>query len=295
MSDNKRLYSIGSVERDSGISRETLRVWERRYGYPKPQRNSRGERIYSHVQVRRLQRIKRLLDHGQRPAKLLVLSDTQLDALENEMLAEVDGSYIESVDKVMQAIMQPNLSRLDYLVQTEIQQSGLRRFITDTLVPLLQRVGDAWGRGELAIYQEHTLSQRLYRLIYANLSFDADSTGKVVILASLPSEKHGLGLLLVEAVLSMQGYRCINLGNDLSIDQLIRATIDFDADILGLTFSAAYPSRRLKQHIADTRHALPSHIDLWLGGAGVHHIRNLPDECMRFQSLTDLIDYIGKA
>ena len=58
------MFTIGTVERATGIGRDTLRIWERRYGFPKPVRNEKGERIYSESQLRRLQRIRRLLDQG---------------------------------------------------------------------------------------------------------------------------------------------------------------------------------------------------------------------------------------
>ncbi|PTT81921.1 hypothetical protein DBR42_17435, partial [Pelomonas sp. HMWF004] len=53
---------IAAVERDTGISKETLRVWERRYGFPAPWRDAAGERLYAPEQVQRLRLIKRLLD-----------------------------------------------------------------------------------------------------------------------------------------------------------------------------------------------------------------------------------------
>ena len=59
------------VERDTGIGRDTLRVWERRYGFPRPVRNAKGERSYPEDPLRRLQRPRRLLDRGMRPGKLL--------------------------------------------------------------------------------------------------------------------------------------------------------------------------------------------------------------------------------
>ena len=40
MIENDGLYSIGVVERDTGIDRDTLRVWERRYGFPEPVRRA---------------------------------------------------------------------------------------------------------------------------------------------------------------------------------------------------------------------------------------------------------------
>jgi hypothetical protein len=33
---------IASVERETGLSKDTLRVWERRYGFPTPERDANG-------------------------------------------------------------------------------------------------------------------------------------------------------------------------------------------------------------------------------------------------------------
>ena len=61
---------IASVERETGLSKDTLRVWERRYGFPTPERDANGERLYAPFQVRRLAQIKRLIDRGHRPGIL---------------------------------------------------------------------------------------------------------------------------------------------------------------------------------------------------------------------------------
>jgi hypothetical protein len=61
--------SISAVERDTGLSKDTLRIWERRYGFPMPDRDNLGERSYPFEQVERLRTIKRLLDAGHRPDK----------------------------------------------------------------------------------------------------------------------------------------------------------------------------------------------------------------------------------
>ena len=56
--------SIAAVERDTGIGKDTLRVWERRYGFPQPLRDAFGERVYPAEQVEHLRLIKRLMDQG---------------------------------------------------------------------------------------------------------------------------------------------------------------------------------------------------------------------------------------
>ena len=75
------LPGIAAVERDTGISKDTLRVWERRYGFPSPLRDATGERVYPAAQVQRLRMLKRLLDTGHRPGRVVPLrSDEPVEA-----------------------------------------------------------------------------------------------------------------------------------------------------------------------------------------------------------------------
>ena len=38
------VLNISAVERETGLSKDVLRMWERRYGFPKPDRDENGER-----------------------------------------------------------------------------------------------------------------------------------------------------------------------------------------------------------------------------------------------------------
>lgn len=61
--------NISAVEREAGLSKDVLRMWERRYGFPKPSRDENGERQYSAEEVAKLRAMKRLMDVGLRPAR----------------------------------------------------------------------------------------------------------------------------------------------------------------------------------------------------------------------------------
>src|SRR6478735_10199295 len=74
-------FTIAAVERDVGLSKDVLRVWERRYGFPVPNRDAHGERLYPAAQVLRLRLIKRLMDLGHRPGRLMSTSAEELEAL----------------------------------------------------------------------------------------------------------------------------------------------------------------------------------------------------------------------
>src|SRR6478735_862598 len=64
------LYNIAAVERDTGLSKDTLRVWERRYGFPTPVRDQHDERLYSTDQLEKLRLLRLLIDYGHRPGKI---------------------------------------------------------------------------------------------------------------------------------------------------------------------------------------------------------------------------------
>lgn len=71
-------YNIGAVSRLSGVSREKIRIWERRYGAVTPTRDPGNHRLYSHADVERLTLIRTLVDRGQAISSVANLSLAQL-------------------------------------------------------------------------------------------------------------------------------------------------------------------------------------------------------------------------
>src|SRR6476619_7394656 len=81
MMTTSTIFSIAAVERETRLSKDVLRVWERRYGFPQPVRDANGERCYPAEQVERLRLMKRLMDQGHRPGALAALADGDLASL----------------------------------------------------------------------------------------------------------------------------------------------------------------------------------------------------------------------
>jgi DNA-binding transcriptional MerR regulator len=289
VTEKKGYYSIGNVERDTGIGRDTLRIWERRYGFPEPARNDKGERIYSEAQVRRLQRIRRLLDQGMRPGKLLVLAEPALEELEASLLPASLSTGDASVDAMIDSIRSADAEQLETLLRQRYKQQDMQGFIVQTVVPLLEMVGDLWAGGQLQIFQEHFLSQQLIRFINAEVASVEKSTSQPrVLLATLPGEEHTLGLLMVVAILAASGRHAINLGGEVPMDQITQAVQQFHVDVVGITFSGAYQYANIRSHLFELRALLPENVQIWTGGEGVRRLRNLPTGITKFSSLEKL-------
>lgn len=289
MNEREGHYSIGVVERDTGIGRDTLRVWERRYGFPDPVRNAKGERVYPEKQLRHLQRIRRLLDQGMRPGKLLKLEEKDLDELEARLFPVQQQENDQAASILLDAILSEDAGQVEKLLSQHYERQGMQDFILDTVVPLLKMVGDYWAGGRLQIFQEHFLSQQLIRFLSAEIDrMQKTAQRPRVLLATLPGEQHTIGLLLVAAMLSSHGVAVINLGGEVPMDQIGRAVQQFRADIVGVTFSGAYQYKNIRPHLQELRELIPEDIEIWTGGEAVRRLRKLPPGVTKFTTLKKL-------
>lgn len=75
------MFPINVVEKETSISKYLLRMWERRYTFPRPQRDVKGERVYTDLDVEKLKVIKLLMEEGYRPSKVINQSLDELKIL----------------------------------------------------------------------------------------------------------------------------------------------------------------------------------------------------------------------
>ena len=289
MGVSQQLLTIGAVERDSGIARDTLRVWERRYGYPVPLRNGKGERMYSDEQLRHLQRIQRLISQGHRPGKLLRMSDDELVKLESELQTDTDQLLDENIQTLIRLIQSADALEIDRELCRLYEQQGMRAFLIKTIVPLLRTVGNLWAAGKLSIFEEHFVSTQIIRILNVEITrMQSECKKPLVLLATLPGEQHTMGLLMLSAMLSSHKVATLNLGGQVPIDQIAEATDRFNADAVGVTFSGAYHYPSIRSDLQSLREAVSEGVEIWTGGEGVSRMRRLPEGVMKFTSLEHL-------
>lgn len=267
-------FTIAAVERDTGLSKDVLRMWERRYGFPVPERDANGERVYPAAQVERLRAIKRLMDQGYRPGKLIATPFEELSLLapRRGRSAFVKGREVDNPEhgELLALLRQHDANAFVQALQQRLARQGLQRFVQDIVAPLTQQVGDAWEEGHFEVFEEHLfteLTKRVLRQAIAGLPQGGASPR--VLLTSVPDEQHMLGLLMVEALLALEGAECIPLGTQMPLLEISRAAAAHRADIVALSFSVAFPARQLPRLLEQLRAALPADVELWVGGSGV--------------------------
>jgi DNA-binding transcriptional MerR regulator/methylmalonyl-CoA mutase cobalamin-binding subunit len=268
------LLSISAVERDTGLTKDTLRVWERRYGFPLPARDEHGERAYTHVQVEKLRALKRLIDRGHRPSKIIGHSMTELMRL------------IETVPTMAAAPADPTHGRLIELVRTHrvaelrrelgqgLMRQGLAQFLVETVGPLTQAVGESWMRGGLEVFEEHLYTETLQGVLRGAIAaLPQPGRRPRVLLTTFPNELHGLGLLMAEGMLALEGATCLALGTHTPIYDIAAAATSERADIVALSFSLSYPVNLATEGLEELRSKVAGGVEIWAGGANPGLVR----------------------
>jgi DNA-binding transcriptional MerR regulator/methylmalonyl-CoA mutase cobalamin-binding subunit len=274
MSNPTPFLPISAVERETGISKEVLRKWESRYGFPSPERDPQGERLYGPDQVSRLRLIKRLMDAGMRPSKLVPESAGDLKDLAEQTHVRMSGPAAPDMEAILLAYLRAHdLVGLRRQLQRMLLEQGLRQFVLDTVAPFTYAVGEAWSRGELEIYEEHLYTEVIQGILRGALEMLTETGGQPrILLTTPPEEPHSLGMLMAAALFALDGAYCVPLGPQTPLEDIASAVLAHRADVVVLSFSIAYPQRRMLPVLQELRTRLSPQVAIWAGGAGISRL-----------------------
>ena len=279
------------VANRTGIAADTLRVWERRYGFPRPSRRPGGTRVYSEDEVARLHLIARAVASGFRPSEVVMLAPADLAKLVDASVADAPAraaangaralrqesaqavGAAPSIDMVIAALKADDLLGLRALLRSAAVALGPRAFVTDLAHPLAVRVGELWAQGTLGVRHEHVASAALTAQLHLLLGgLDDGERSPIVLLATLPAEPHLLGIDMVSVYLAahLAGPRV--LGGDTPPAQILEAARALSVHAVGLSISPAADGPEVARATKWLADELPRDVELWLGGGGARAI-----------------------
>ena len=227
------VYNIGAVSRMTDIPASTLRMWERRYGFPQPARSQGGQRLYTEGQVSRLRWIKGQIDQGVRIGQVICA----LDQAEAEgglpglaapgatrPAQPTDGrdTHLEALQRqLLSHLMAPDLGKADRTFLRELSRYPVEDQILQVVLPTLQEIGAAWERGEMTVSNEHLATQYLrHRLAMWAMTAPPPFVVPPTVLACAPGELHEGGALILSALLRRRRWPVAYLGQSVPLDDL---------------------------------------------------------------------------
>jgi MerR family transcriptional regulator, light-induced transcriptional regulator len=300
---HKSGMSIGTVARETGISVDTLRIWERRYGAPKAMRLPSGHRRYDPEEIERLQLAVRVMRAGRRPREVVAASTEtllrMLGAIENRGEGEIERQVKETHARSEQhtaarewirAALELDESTLNHLFHRDWAELGPLRFLEERVVPVLDRVGFDWRRGTMTVAQEHFTSEMLADFLsmrWRRLSEHAP--GRPLLLASPPGDLHHLGLIFCAVATAVADHRVIYIGPQTPPAQIIQTANHYRPAAVCISFSVCADRSLARRWTQEIRGGISEEIPVVIGGAGA---LETPEDVLRFETLRDYHDWV---
>ncbi len=243
------LFNIRSVAERTGIAPETLRAWERRYGFPNPHRNEKGYRLYSEDEIAALKWLKVQTDAGMTIGQATQLLAEMRSRGQNPV--EVKGRLRLTPRADLRPVEQLQQDLLEALLGLDQEQAGiairqameyhsLEEAMLNIIAPSMVTIGELWHEGEIPVAIEHFASQvcRMH-LIQAMETVESKKGHGKVVAACAPGEFHELGLLILTILLLDKGIEVTYLGPNLSLDRLSETLAHLQPQMV--LFSATSP------------------------------------------------------
>ncbi|MCB9795291.1 MAG: cobalamin B12-binding domain-containing protein [Alphaproteobacteria bacterium] len=247
----------------------TLRTWERRYGFPSPERSEGGHRLYRATILERLRLVSRALTAGHRAGQILGLSEGELRALLGMPVHALPDDAELPIRRWIDAARELEGDVLDAGFRVEAARKGVMSFLTQRAAPFITSMGDAWERGELRVFQEHFASERLRDFLVSVWRPMSDQAmGPWAVCTTLPGERHFMGLHMAAAVVALSGWRVLFLGVDTPLAEQLACMEQCEAEALMISVSVASEPDAAREHVARLRSGLPEEVEVLVGGRG---------------------------
>jgi methylmalonyl-CoA mutase cobalamin-binding subunit len=216
------MYTVGRAAELTGISPDTLRMWQRRYGVVEPVRSKGGYRLYDDPALRRLAAMKSLVDAGWGPreAARRVVSDE----VRGVDVMPVPAAAVRGDTAALARVGRDfNGPALDAVLDDGFALGSFEQVVDSWLMPALAQLGAAWRDGSVSVAGEHFVSAAVQRRLAA--SFDAAGrsvTGPCVVVGLARGCRHELGVLAFAAALRRAGLSVVYVGGDLPPEEWVR-------------------------------------------------------------------------
>lgn len=206
-------FTIKDLENLSGIKAHTIRVWEQRYSFLRPQRTETNIRYYSNEELKMILNVALLTRYGFKISHIDRMSPEEISQ-KLMLLNDSQAQQERMVNELVKSMVDLDIAHFEDSLDRFISTRGIDKTINQLIFPFLEKIGILWQTNHVIPAQEHLVSNLIRQKLIVGIE-KAGSSLKLdrLYLLFLPEgEYHELGILYVYYLLKSRGASVLYLG-----------------------------------------------------------------------------------
>lgn len=286
-------FTIKDLENLSGVKAHTIRIWEQRYNFLKPQRTKTNIRYYSNDELKTVLNIALLNKYG---FKISHIDRMQPDEIKEKILSLSDARAVQEriINELVQEMVDMDIEKFEKILSGYIQQKGLERAVTQIIFPFLQKIGILWVTGHINPAQEHLVTNIIRQKLIVAIEGTASPIrlDKTFLLFLPEGEYHELGLLYMYYLLKNRGARTIYLGANVPIRDVEYVINVKKPDIIYIHLTATASNFNFERFLNNAEQRFGNTPTIISGLLTQHYKKKVPANVTFKKSLPEVMDFL---
>ena len=248
-------HRIHRVAKLTGLSKDVIRVWERRYGLVKPSRSSNRYREYSDEEVTLLRFVKAQMEQGATIGALAVEGHDSLVArmrVATPVSAEEQKPHDRLLDDLMGSLDPLDKAGFERRLNGAVAVIPFDEAVQRILLPLQRRIGELWHQGRLNIAVEHYVTKIIQQKLFSVMNqLPVNEFGPRILIACPEGETHEIGAQAVAYIAAIRGCHVYYLGPNLPSSDLLSFCEKIKPDLVLLSLTEVKPEAAALQQLKE--------------------------------------------
>ena len=288
-------YSIGDLEKITGIKAHTIRMWERRYDLIQPDRTKSNMRLYNEEDMQKLQDVVLLYDKGVKISQIAAMCCAERASMLRELGASDQVLELRK-DCFTASILEFNEEKLTTLLDNYEKRHGFLNTLTQYVWPYLENSSLLYVSGAFNLAHENFVNQVVKRKIMAQIDripwCDCGEKGRVLLFLP-PGESKDHYTAGIEYMCRSNGYRTFNMGLNIGLDELKAISEKLDPDFIITMVDTDFTMMSVGTYLEKVRNIFPR-ATLVAFGHQVASYADQIDRVMLLEGPAQVVEYFSE-
>ena len=214
-------FTIKDLENLSGIKAHTIRIWEQRFNFLRPQRTGTNIRYYNNDELKIILNVALLNKYGFKISHIDKMNHVEMkDRILS--LSQLQAQQERIINDLIQSMVDLDMDSFESILDSYIKARGIERSITQIIFPFLEKIGILWATNHINPAQEHLVTNIIRQKLIVGIETSSTHmhVNKSILLFLPEGEHHELGLLFIYYLLRSRGVKVLYLGANVPLNDV---------------------------------------------------------------------------